>query len=109
MSWLSRLVKTFRSRGLEQELDEELRDHIERRAAELRDKGIQEQEARRRAAVRFGNTTLIREQTRDARLWPALMGWVEAGYPGTWHEWWEEHCIEHEGPDRVGVQPRRGE
>ena len=25
----------------------------------------------------------------DYRPWDALMGWVDAGYPGTWHDWWE--------------------
>ena len=23
--------------------------------------------------------------------WEALFEWVGAGYPGTWHDWWEKH------------------
>ncbi len=23
--------------------------------------------------------------------WNALMEWVNQGYPGTWHDWWEKH------------------
>ena len=26
----------------------------------------------------------------SARLWEALMGWVDKEYPGTWHDWWEQ-------------------
>jgi hypothetical protein len=25
------------------------------------------------------------------RRWDALMEWVDAGYPGTWRDWWEKH------------------
>ena len=25
----------------------------------------------------------------NKRLWDALMGWVDQGYPGTWHDWLE--------------------
>jgi hypothetical protein len=25
------------------------------------------------------------------RQWDALMGWVEADFPGTWRDWWEAH------------------
>ena len=27
----------------------------------------------------------------DYGPWSALMEWVTAGYPGTWHDWWEKH------------------
>ena len=27
----------------------------------------------------------------DSHAWDALMEWVDAGYPGTWHDWWEKH------------------
>src|SRR5512132_1406669 len=72
MSWLSRLKRTFAPGRLEEELDEELRDHLERRAAELRDKGVEEDDAQRRAALRFGNVASIREQTREERVWAGL-------------------------------------
>jgi hypothetical protein len=39
----------------------------------------------------------------SARMWTALMGWVEEDYPGTWHDWWEKHRVED--LDRVQMQP----
>jgi hypothetical protein len=35
-----------------------------------------------------------------SRMWTALMGWVDEGYPGTWHDWWEDHRDEAGGLDR---------
>jgi hypothetical protein len=40
----------------------------------------------------------------SARMWKALMEWVEEDYPGTWHDWWEKHRVED--LDRVQMQPR---
>jgi hypothetical protein len=28
---------------------------------------------------------------QDDHAWEILMGWVDAGYPGTWHDWSESH------------------
>lgn len=71
MSWFSRLKRTFHSARLDAELDEELRDHLERRAAEYRASGMSDEEARHRAARRFGNVSLTRERSREVRLWAA--------------------------------------
>ena len=53
MSWRARLARTFRSRKLDDELDEELRFHLESRTAELAEGGLSPEEAaleaRRRA------------------------------------------------------------
>ena len=27
----------------------------------------------------------------DYGPWSVLMEWVNEGYPGTWHDWWEKH------------------
>ena len=40
------------------------------------------------------------------RLWAALMGWVDEGYPGTWHDWWARHCAGPGDLDRVRSHPR---
>ena len=61
MSWFSRLRNVFRKDELDRDIDEELRFHVERRAADL---GIPASESRRR----FGNMMRIREESRDARL-----------------------------------------
>ncbi len=33
------------------------------------------------------------------RMWDSLMDWVDADYPGTWHDWWEMHRDVVEGGD----------
>lgn len=68
MNWWDRLRKRRRA---ERELDAELRDHIERAAAENRRKGMSEAEARRAARLAFGGLEQAKEQCRDARgtLW----------------------------------------
>src|SRR5258706_2886440 len=43
-------------------------DHLERRAAALREKGVPAAEAQREASIRFGNVTQLREQSREIRL-----------------------------------------
>ena len=52
---------------LERELDAELRDHIERRAADLASSGLPEPEARRRAMAEFGGLDQAKEYCRDVR------------------------------------------
>ncbi len=72
MSWSSRFRNALHSRRLDEDLEDELRDHLERRAAALSERGLSPEEARRQASTRFGNTTLVREQSREIRLWAAL-------------------------------------
>ncbi len=54
----ARMVSWFRSmtgrRRLESEMEEEMRFHLEARAADLKRDGLGEQEAMRRARVEFG-------------------------------------------------------
>jgi putative ABC transport system permease protein len=72
MSWFSRLKNAIHPEALERELVDEMKDHLERRAASLRKKGLNADESARQAAVRFGNVMLRREQSRDIRSWSVL-------------------------------------
>jgi predicted permease len=72
MSWFSRLHHALRPRRLDDELNAELHDHLERRAADLRAAGADPAEATREARRMFGNFTAIREQSRDVRMGTAL-------------------------------------
>jgi predicted permease len=77
VSWLSRLKNAVRPRRLDADLADEMRDHCERRAAALRAKGLNAEEAQRQADVRFGNVTRLREESRAIRLWAGLEGTLQ--------------------------------
>src|ERR1700747_726473 len=62
-----RLRSLFRRRQADQELDDELRDHVERKTAEYVAKGISPQEARRQAFLEMGGIEQRKEQCRDTR------------------------------------------
>jgi predicted permease len=72
MSWISRLKNALQPQRLDEDLADEMRDHVDRRAAALRAAGWQPEEAQRQAAAGFGNITKLREQSREVRLWAAL-------------------------------------
>ena len=74
MSLFSRIVSVFRSRKLDQELEEELRSHLEMRAADNMRAGMSPEEARLEARRRFGNPALIKEASRAQQM--AL--WLES-------------------------------
>src|ERR1035438_5974929 len=74
MSWLSRLTNAFRPDRLDDELEEELRFHLEARAEEAVRGGMNPQEAAREARLRLGNELHTRETSRDAKLLP----WLES-------------------------------
>jgi putative ABC transport system permease protein len=63
-----RLARVFRTRRLDQDLEDELRSHIEMRAQDNREAGMSADEARYDAMRRFGNQALIRERTRAAHI-----------------------------------------
>jgi predicted permease len=73
MSLLSRLKGLFRINRLEHDLDEELGSHIEMRARDNVAAGMSPQEARYDAQRRFGNSTLMKEDTRAMDI----IGWIE--------------------------------
>ena len=53
---------------MEQDLDRELRYHLERRAHDLIASGVSESEARRQAAIEFGGFAQVQEEVRDIWL-----------------------------------------
>jgi len=72
MSFFSRLRNALHPKRLDNELLDEMSDHLERRAASLRERGLSPEDAAREASRRFGNVTQLREQSRDFRLSAAL-------------------------------------
>jgi predicted permease len=62
MSIVRRIVKAFSRSKLEQEIDAEIRSHVEMRTADNVAAGMSPEEARRDALIRFGNRTLMRER-----------------------------------------------
>ncbi len=62
-----RLRAIFDRRNLEQELDDELRSHLEHETEKLIRRGIAPHEAARRARLAFGGLDRIKEDARDAR------------------------------------------
>ena len=73
MSLLSRLKGLFRIDRLEHDLDDELRSHIEMRTHDNLASGMSPDEARYDAQRRFGNSTLMKEDTRAMDI----VGWIE--------------------------------
>jgi predicted permease len=71
MSWTHKLLRTFDPKPLDSALDDELRFHLDRRAEEFVAQGMSPGEARRKAALLFGNRTAVRESTRerDVLVW----------------------------------------
>jgi predicted permease len=71
MHWIRRLVwrleVLFRKGRAENELDEELRDHLERETQENIRMGLSPEEARRQARIDFGGVEGTKEQVRDVR------------------------------------------
>ena len=64
MNWWTRM----RNRGrVEDELDAELRDHVERQVADHIRAGLTPREARRRARLEFGGLDQVKEMCRDIR------------------------------------------
>lgn len=64
MKWLMRF---FGRRRLEEQLDKEVRFHIEQHAADLMARGVDPVEARRQAVVALGGKEQAKEECRDAR------------------------------------------
>jgi putative ABC transport system permease protein len=62
-----RLRSLFRRRRADQELDEELRDHVARKTADYVSKGMSAQEARRAALIELGGIEQAKEVCRDTR------------------------------------------
>src|SRR5438105_12693289 len=62
-----RLRSLFRWAQADQELDDELRDHLERKTQEYVAKGMTQEEAHRRARIDLGGVEKVKEECRDTR------------------------------------------
>jgi len=62
-----RLRSLFRRAQADQELDDELRDHVERKTQEYIAKGLVPEEARRQALIEMGGIEKRKEECRDVR------------------------------------------
>jgi len=62
-----KLCSLGQRRAVKQEIDEELRFHIEQRTAENMSAGMSPEEAAREARKRFGNLQTVREECREIR------------------------------------------
>jgi len=62
-----RLRSLFRRQAADQELDEELRDHIEQKTQQYITQGMSQQEARSTALIEMGGLEKRKEECRDAR------------------------------------------
>src|SRR5262249_50175150 len=65
---MRQLLNWLRRRQLENDLDRELKYHMDRRVSDLIHSGLPEPEARRRAALEIGGATQVREEVRDIWL-----------------------------------------
>ena len=68
-----RLRSLFRWPQADQELDDELRDHLERKTEEYVAKGMAPEQARRRARLDLGGIEQTKEKCRDARR----VNWIQ--------------------------------
>ena len=73
MSLFARLKAMIHRDRLDRDLDQELRSHLEMRAADNVAAGMAPTEARYDAQRRFGNTTLMKEDTRATDI----IGWLD--------------------------------
>jgi hypothetical protein len=64
MSWWRRL---WLRKKMEEELEKELRFHLDQHTADLIAQGLDPEEARRRARLSLGGPEQVKEQCRDAR------------------------------------------
>src|SRR6266516_2815635 len=68
-----RLRSLFRWMQADQELDDELRDHLERKTEEYVAQGMTQEEAHRRARIDLGGIEKTKEKCRDARR----VNWIQ--------------------------------
>src|SRR5438477_1027510 len=68
-----RLRSLFRWAQADQELDDELRDHLERKTEEYVAQGMTQEEAHRRARLDLGGAEKVKEECRDARR----VNWIQ--------------------------------
>src|ERR1700747_3269941 len=72
-----RLRSLFRWTEADQQLDDELRDHLERKTEEYVAQGMTQEEARRRARLDWGGIEQTKEKCRDARRVNLIQDFVQ--------------------------------
>ena len=70
------LEPLFRRDRLDQSMDDEMRFHIEERAADLHRSGLPEDEAKRKAKIEFGGKETYKEECRDTRDFRWVHGFI---------------------------------
>ena len=65
--WMLRFRSLFRQRRVEQELDDEMRFHLDQQIDTYIQQGLTHVEAVRRATIEFGHLSAVRDEHRDAR------------------------------------------
>ncbi len=68
-----RLRSLFRWAQADEQLDDELRDHLERKTEEYLARGVEPEEARRRARLELGGVEKVKEECRDTRR----VNWIQ--------------------------------
>ena len=66
------LTQLFQRRRLQQDLSDEIREHLEEKVEELVAGGMSRQDAEFAARREFGSVTQIEEQGRETWRWPTL-------------------------------------
>jgi putative ABC transport system permease protein len=74
MSLFKRIGSLLRNRRLDQDLDDELRSHLEMSAADKVESGMTEERAQREAFMRLGNRQASKENTRSVYM----IAWIES-------------------------------
>jgi predicted permease len=69
MNWIPQI---FRRRKFNDDLSDEIRQHIEERTEQLMCEGMSAEEAARAARRAFGNRALVEERSREVWQWPTL-------------------------------------
>jgi len=77
MRWFRRLFLTFRMKGHQREMEEEIRFHLAMREQRNLDEGIPGDEARRRARIRFGNPVVWMETMSEIDIHIHLRSAIE--------------------------------
>src|SRR5262245_10904418 len=72
MSWFSRWRTVWRSGRLADDIESELRFHLDARTDDLIREGLSPAEARREAARRLGMRLSLRDRSLDIKLLPSL-------------------------------------
>src|SRR5688500_8045627 len=75
--WLRGL---FRRRAVERDLDDEIRDHLDRQTAAYVAGGMSVDDARRAALVRFGGVERVKDESRDVRRLSAIDSLAQIRY-----------------------------